>query len=397
MPLDPRIARYLRGMQQRLDDPARPHRLGRPSLRERLRALRVAQQRERGLPLLRGVGGELGGRRTERRAWWCAAVTTPAITLRLIGEPVVLPGPITYTLGFQATPVKPELPKGARAGTSAAGGTPTPHETVDRLVRPATPSPTVSGSWRARRPLQKRDREFGAPRRAAVLLRDRQRHARTTCPVFRLFEPLWRSAWSVFLRRGRPSADNGLRARRSARTVSPRCARRRELPGTACSTTRRQLLQTGVVGLYTDTDEVFADDNPRHGCGYLDAFGRAGVTWTILSKRRFAKRLAALVREAGGARRYWMTHAHTRLVPPVHGFADFWCPGEELTGALGRNRLVLHRTGSTTRPGASSTAASRAASSTSSCPSSGAAAATRRTSRPASPPRACSRWRRSTT
>jgi hypothetical protein len=92
-----------------------------------------------------------------------------------------------------------------------------------------------------------------------------------------------------------------------------------------------------VLGVYTDTDEVFADDNPRHGCGYRDAFGQRGVTWSILAKRRFAKRLATLLREAGGERRYWLSHAHTRLVPPVYGFADFWYPGEELAGPLRRN------------------------------------------------------------
>jgi hypothetical protein len=95
------------------------------------------------------------------------------------------------------------------------------------------------------------------------------------------------------------------------------------------------LRATDALGLYTDTDGVVADDNPRHGCGYVDAFGRRGVTWSILAKRRFAKRLATLLR--GGARHYWMTHNHTWLVPPVHGFADFWIPGEELTGKVGQN------------------------------------------------------------
>jgi hypothetical protein len=103
-----------------------------------------------------------------------------------------------------------------------------------------------------------------------------------------------------------------------------------------------QLLRLGVVGLYTDTDEVFADDNARHGCGYRDAFGRRGVSWSILSKRRFAKQLAALMRAKGDERHYWLTHAHTRLVPPVHGFADFWYPGEELTGPL-RSNIWLYQ------------------------------------------------------
>src|SRR5262249_34514739 len=135
---------------------------------------------------------------------------------------------------------------------------------------------------------------------------------------------------------GEPQPDNGMRADIPEHRLTGVCPAAASFQAHMLHDAA-ELLKNGVIGLYTDTDEVFADDNPRHGCGYLDAFGKPGASWSILAKRSFGKRLAALLRQAGGTRRYWMTNAHTRLVPPVQGFADFWWPGEELTGALGRN------------------------------------------------------------
>jgi hypothetical protein len=98
------------------------------------------------------------------------------------------------------------------------------------------------------------------------------------------------------------------------------------------------LRECGVPGLYTDTDTVTACDNPYHGHRFTDQFGKRGVTYTILSKREFAKRMATIVRSFADERRWWMTHSHASLVPPVHCFADFWLPGEENTHQLRGNK-----------------------------------------------------------
>lgn len=155
-------------------------------------------------------------------------------------------------------------------------------------------------------------------------------------PTFRLFERFWRSAWSVsYPMKAEPDS--------TARDALPEHRLAAVCPGDSSFQDRmlydaEDLLRSiHAIGLYTDTDEIFSDDNELHGCGFEDAFGKRGVTWTILKKRRFAKQLAALLRNVGGERRYWMSHAHARLVPPVHGFADFFYPGEELTSALARD------------------------------------------------------------
>jgi hypothetical protein len=251
--------------------------------------------------------------------------------LRLIGEPTVLPGPLAYTFGFQATPVKPELPD-ARAWNFGVGGRPTPHEraivhydgyaVADGLFELARPAAVAAADRALARERGVRPFYYGITSATADF------H-----PVFRLFAPLWRSAWSVAYPGGAREAT-ALRGAVPEHRVVGVCPIDPDWQTRTLFDVERLLRETGALGVYTDTDEVFADDNPRHGCGAADAFGRRVATFGILGKRQFAKRLATLVREVGGGRRYWMSHAHTRLIPPVTGFADFWLPGEELTGRV---------------------------------------------------------------
>ena len=331
IPLEPRIARFLRGMQQ-----GSAIRRGRtPWNGDRFASsfepfVWLSDDKEGFLFFAESAANWVGAER--REALVVRGGANAGLTLRLIGAPVELPGPVTYTLGFQATPVKP-APKWARAWNLGVGGSPTPNETaVGYYVGYAR----ADGLWELARPIAVVERDRDMARRAVRPLY----YAATSAtpdflPVFRLFEPLWRSAWS-YSYAAKAEPDNGLRPDVPEHRYASVC------PADASFQARmlhdaKALLATGVLGVYTDTDEVFADDNPRHGCGYRDAFGRRGVTWSILAKRRFAKRLATLLREAGGERPYWLSHAHTRLVPPVYGFADFWYPGEELAGPLRRN------------------------------------------------------------
>ncbi len=331
VPLEPRIARYLRGRQ----DKATIHRGRTPWNGRRFESafepfVWLSNEDEGFLYFAESAANWVGAERP-------GAVTVrggsdAALVLRLIGEPVVLPGPVSYTLGFQATPVKPELAE-ARAWNFGISGTPTPHE----KVIPYYIGYAVSdGLWELQRPVAVAERDRAITRQGVrPFYYATSSAAPDHLPVFRLFEALWRSAWS-YSYAGQAEPDNGLRGPIPEHRYTAVC------PGDASFQQKmlhdaKALLATGAIGVYTDTDEVFADDNPRHGCGYEDAFGRRGVSWTILAKRRFAKRLAALLREAGGGRSYWMSHAHTRLVPPVHGFADFWYPGEELTSPLRRS------------------------------------------------------------
>ena len=281
---------------------------------------------------------------SESPANWVAAEQPGAVqvrggpeagfTLRLIGAPTALPGPVTYVFGLQATPVKPMLPD-ARAWNFGVGGTPTPHEraighydgwaVADGLLETAHPEALAAIDAKLEEQRGVRPFYYGITSATADF------H-----PVFKLFALLWRSAWSVAYPGG-PWPATELRDAIPRHRVVGVCPIDPDWQERLLFDADRLLHEVRALGIYLDTDEVFADDNPRHGCGTTDAFGRRHATFGFLGKRRFAKRLATLVREAGGGRRYWMSHAHTRLVPPVTGFADFWLPGEELTGLVSKN------------------------------------------------------------
>jgi hypothetical protein len=223
----------------------------------------------------------------------------------------------------------------ARAWNLSQGGVSTPHE---RAIAHFEGYAVADGLWEIQRPLAVAAADAESARRRGV--RPFYYAASSTTPdfhpVFRLFAPLWRSAWSV----GFPGAARPATALRDAippYRVAAVCPIDPDWQDRMLFDADRLLRATAALGLYTDTDEVVADDNPRHGCGSTDAFGKRVIRFGILGKRRFAKRLATLLRDVRGGRSYWMSHAHTRLVPPVTGFADLWLPGEELAGQLGRN------------------------------------------------------------
>ncbi len=256
------------------------------------------------------------------------------IFLNIISRAVRFTRPLTYRFGFQATPVKPMLPRRRHYnfGQHAAQ----PYKNMQNWF---TLHANPTGTWDVARPavLRKWDQDLKA--RGITQLY----YAVTSCTpdntaAYRLFKTRWSSPFPAMY-----GPYDG-KASRWAPAVSPYylqavCPGDPSFQDMLLYTADRIIREVGVSGLYTDTDGIFVCENPHHGHGYTDAFGRRGLTWTILSKRRFAKRLATICRTAGKDRVLWKTHAHAKLIPPVHCFADMWYPGEELTGRLFGNRF----------------------------------------------------------
>ncbi|NMA19083.1 MAG: LamG domain-containing protein [Lentisphaerae bacterium] len=68
--------------------------------------------------------------------------------------------------------------------------------------------------------------------------------------------------------------------------------------------------------------------NHLHGCGFYDKFGREISTLTIVSKRDLVRRSVVV------AHRYGVLvycHAQRDFYPPLHGMADVWQPGEDIS------------------------------------------------------------------
>ena len=82
------------------------------------------------------------------------------------------------------------------------------------------------------------------------------------------------------------------------------------------------------AGLYLDYGMPSACDNPRHGCGVVDAFGQQRGSFGILAKRALYERLYKVIHRARPDGVLW-THNWLAFCPPVHSFTDLDFPGEE--------------------------------------------------------------------
>ena len=89
--------------------------------------------------------------------------------------------------------------------------------------------------------------------------------------------------------------------------------------------------RTGIQNIYSDTAGVRGCGNELHGHRITDAFGRTTVTFPYFERREFSERAANLIHSWGGL---WVNHQNWSVVPSVHGFADFWLPGEALAAQI---------------------------------------------------------------
>jgi hypothetical protein len=259
----------------------------------------------------------------------------PEIELRIIGQPVTAKEPLRYQFGFQATPVKP-LAEDWRVQNYGPGN-PIKHQNLQPWMNGYA---LYEGLWLAARPEVLREFE---EKRVAEGLRVYY-YACTSCtpdisPMYRFLRMLWTDPYPAQFGPNQ-NAESRLQPATPPYYLVPVCPGAPTFVEYELWLAKRLAEQVGARGFYTDTDDLWPCDNRRHGCGFTDVFGKSGVTWTILKKREFSKRMATLMRSLGGerGRGYWLTHAHSKLTPPFHCFADAFYPGEEYTHRLYNNK-----------------------------------------------------------
>jgi hypothetical protein len=255
------------------------------------------------------------------------------IELTIIDQEVRITRPQSYTFGFQATPVKP-LARDRRAWNFGSGGRTTRHINARNWM---TGYAEQDGHWKVAN--VKAVRKFDAAQRAEGV--KMLYYGCTSCtadhnPTYNLYEKVWASSFAASY--GNVHGASRFRPAWVPYRLAPVCPGDPSFQEFMLYYGDQFLRLCGVPGLYTDTDTVMACDNPYHDHRFTDQFGKTGVTYTVLSKRDFSKRMATIIRSFTDERRWWMTHSHTKLVPPVYGFADFWLPGEENTGQLRGNK-----------------------------------------------------------
>lgn len=86
-------------------------------------------------------------------------------------------------------------------------------------------------------------------------------------------------------------------------------------------------------GIYYDCCSASACKNHRHGCGGTDAFGRSYETRPIFALREVLKRVFTILHAHG---KVLVNHSHSRFYPPLHSFSDYWFPGEQYATKVGR-------------------------------------------------------------
>ena len=82
----------------------------------------------------------------------------------------------------------------------------------------------------------------------------------------------------------------------------------------------------GMGGLYFDCMSTQFCSNSLHGCSGIDVFGQPYFRSDALGLRNFLMRVYKIHKKYSGTS--MMIHSHIQFVPFVHGFTDFFAPGE---------------------------------------------------------------------
>ena len=85
--------------------------------------------------------------------------------------------------------------------------------------------------------------------------------------------------------------------------------------------------ELGLRDLYFDMGYPRSCNNPLHGCGWQDDFGKYRMNYPIRANREFAKRIRKLLHDKN-PKSLLIYHTSTETLPPVCGQADMICEGE---------------------------------------------------------------------
>lgn len=89
-----------------------------------------------------------------------------------------------------------------------------------------------------------------------------------------------------------------------------------------------------LAGLYYDLADVRHCENRLHGCGGIDAFGKAYVSSIALNMHEYMQRVYKICRKHD---RRLILHAHNLFNPIAHSYGDYWYPGEHTFSPLAQN------------------------------------------------------------
>jgi len=268
----------------------------------------------------------------ESDANWRLSEGRPALTLRregeaviarlhLITEPTRVTGPLTYTIGFEATPVRPLDP--GRYDLRFASG-PQFRGSSLFVYGWGQQISALNGRLLAHDPEAQRAlvEKWRAAGKHAISYSCTQCTANLS-PEYRFFGEEWNLPYGGSFSGYKRVGDD------APYSMVPVCTRS-TFADFLVWCAKEHLRQGWGDGIYTDIDGATACDNALHGCGFTDAFGRSGRTWPLYAHRGVSRRLYAACRDAG---KVYFAHAHSHWYSLFNAFNDGWCPGEQYSHA----------------------------------------------------------------
>lgn len=248
--------------------------------------------------------------------------------LHVIDTPTVLREPLTIAFGLQATPVRPK-PEGWRKWRLRPWRGPRPEfnirpwftEWTDLFNYPR-PSHVVEERIQQRRAFRaERDR---------VLSYLSLTHATPYSPEFRYYGERWRQTPQERVLK-HTALDPQTRIWANY-TICARDASYRDFYMAMLGEAVEEQDITG--GLYFDQARPEMCENPRHGCGWVDANGERRPTFNVLGTRELAKRIYVMMKDRHPDALI-AHHMSGEITMPVNAFSDILIDGENLTGAVG--------------------------------------------------------------
>ena len=246
------------------------------------------------------------------------------LTLTMIGEPVTIDGPVSYTFGLQATPTRP-LPEGWR---NLNLGNPNQVEGQRAML-------VCQGG--------------GAFLRNAYLLPDPELDLNDALERWKDWGRTLPYSTPTFLADHTPEWDFYQREwQHSERHIyvgyKTREGTEYALRATCPRSDFSELMvhwmddllrdYPAIGGVYYDCCDASECRNTEHGCGGVDAFGKPYASRPIFALRDVLRRVMTIAHSHNDI---VMNHAHSRFYPPIHGFSDYWFPGEQYTTRLGED------------------------------------------------------------
>lgn len=269
----------------------------------------------------------------ESEANWRRAPGQPAITIRregdavvvrlnLVGQKVRVERPLTYTFGWEATPVRPLAPQRYEwrfgSGAPIRGGNLFVYGWGQQIS-------ALNGRLLAHDPaaMRKLIDNWRAKGQQTLSYTCAQCTAGISAE-YAFFADQWDQPYGATFAGYKRAPDN------APYSIVPVC------PASSFSDflvwcVREHLRNDWGGGIYTDIDGATPCDNGAHGCGYRDAFGQTGRSWPLYAHRGLSRRIYEACRDAG---KPYFSHQHSHWYSLFNAFNDGWCPGEQYSSAV---------------------------------------------------------------